>query len=122
MVILNYCDIRLLILILKLILALFRFFFLLVLFVLILSAFFILLLLFLQLCLLFELINSFSLSNLIVSDNSFPHLIIVGVHEFTQYLLLFLVFSFELFIQHFNLANLGAQLYVIGLECRLLRA
>ena len=105
-VILDDSDIRFLILVLELILTLFwlLLFLLLILIVFIVVA---LLLLFLYFGLLLELAYSFPLANLVVSNYSFSHLIIIRVNEFSQNFLLLLVLLFKFLVQNLNFANLS---------------
>ena len=103
-IILNDSDIRFFILILKLVLTLF---WLLLLFLLVFIVFIVvtLLLLLLYFGLFLKLANSFPLSNLVVSNYSFSHLIIIRVNEFPQDFFLLLVLLFEFLVEHLNFAN-----------------
>lgn len=103
MIIFDDSDIRFFILILKLVLALFRLFFIFLLIFLILVSLALFLLLF-KLSLFLELVYTLSLPNLIISDDSFSHLIIVRVYKFPKNLFLFFILFLKLFVEKLYLS------------------
>jgi hypothetical protein len=122
MVIFNDSYIWLLVLVLELFLALVRFFLLLLLLILVVASFLVFLLLFFELGLLLQLINSFPLPDFVVPNDALSHLIVIGVDELTQDLLLLFIFPFEFLIEDLDLADFGAELQVVGLESSLFGA
>jgi hypothetical protein len=123
MVVLDDRDVRLLLLILELVFTLLLLFLLLFLVLLPLLLFTFAFLLFLiNLRLLLEFVDALPLPDLVVVDDTLTHLVVVGVDELTQNLLLLLVLLLELLIQLLDLADLGRQLEVVALQGGLLRA
>ena len=117
MVIFDDGDIRFLVLILKLILAIILTVFFLILILILLVrialAFFLFLL---QLCLFLQFADSLPLSDLVVTDDALPHLVILGIDELTQDLLLFFIFLFELLVENLDLADFCGELQEGGLK------
>jgi hypothetical protein len=102
-------DVRLLILIFKLVFAFFRFFLVRVffIFILVMIAF---LLFFFHFLLLLHLADPLAFSNLVIPDNPFPHFIVIGVDKLPKNFFLFLILLFILLIQHLILCDFGGEL------------
>ena len=97
MIVFDDCDIWLLVFILELVLTLLRLLLLFfVIFTFVIVAFF---LFFLHFCLLLKFADSLSLPDLVVSDDSFSHLIIIRIDKFSEYFLLLFILFLELLVQ-----------------------
>lgn len=107
-VVFNHCNVWLFVFIFEFILTLLTFLFFFLFLVLILACLFVLFLLLLELGLFLHLVDSLSLSDLVVSDDSFAHVIVIRIDKFTQNLLLFFVFSLEFFVEDLHFANVSA--------------
>lgn len=109
MVVLDHSNVWLFILVLELVLTFIGVLIFLV-FIFLLFIFLAFFLLFFELRLLLQFVDSFALSDFVVANDAFPHLIVVGVDELPQYFFLLFVFFLELFVEDFYFCDFGGEL------------